>query len=293
LVKQDNNAEREILMNVGEFLKKRSKPSILIVGVVLVLFLGVIDVLTGPELSFSVFYLLAVYLVTWHISRWVGVLISLASAITWLIADFLAGHIYSHPLIPFWNMIVRLCFFLIMTYLLSELKTKLEWEQKSARTDPLTKIPNRRYFVDLAEMELARAHRHHYPLAVAYIDLDNLKLVNDRFGHATGDTLLSLVASTIQKNLRRSDVVARMGGDEFAILLPEAGGDFAQECLFGLRNLLADMMQEKKWPVTFSIGAITFIRLPDSVDEMIKRADDFMYSVKRSGKHMIKHEVFR
>jgi len=94
----------------------------IVLGASLVLLLGLIDLLTGKELSFSVFYLLPIYLVTWFAGRWPGLFISVLSASTWLTADLFAHGHYSHPLIPFWNMLVRLAFFLVTTYLLSELQ---------------------------------------------------------------------------------------------------------------------------------------------------------------------------
>jgi predicted signal transduction protein with EAL and GGDEF domain len=216
------------LVRVGSFLRERSNPWILTLGALLVLLLGAIDVLTGREISFSVFYLLPILLVTWLIGRRAGVSISLASAITWLASDYLAGYSYFHPLVPYWNMAVRLSFFLIITWLLSELRTTLQRERHLARTDALTNVANRRYFYDLAEMEIARALRYEHSFTVAYIDINHFKRVNDQRGHAFGDALLYLVASTIQSNLRGVDVVARMGGDEFAILLPETGSEYAR-----------------------------------------------------------------
>lgn len=259
----------------------------------MVALLGAIDVLTGGELSFSVFYLLPIFLATWLIGKGAGVLTSILSAITWLAADSLVAYEYSHALIPLWNMTVRLALFLITTYLLAELRIRLEQEKHSARTDPLTNIANRRYFYDLAEMEIAKGLRHGYPFTIAYIDLDNFKLINDSLGHQVGDRVLSLVATTIRDNLRTSDLVARVGGDEFAILLPQAGKESGQEVLARVRNQILGMMQENEWPVTLSIGVITFVRPPNSVDQLIKAADDLMYSVKHNGRDMMKHEVFQ
>jgi diguanylate cyclase (GGDEF)-like protein len=279
-------------VRVGSFLRKRSNPWILALGALLVLLLGAIDVLTGREISFSVFYLLPILLVTWLIGRWAGVSISVASAITWLASDYLAGHSYFHPLVPYWNMAVRLSFFLIITWLLSELRTRLQRERHLARTDSLTNVANRRYFYDLAEMEIARALRYEHPLSIAYIDINNFKHVNDQRGHAAGDALLCLVANTIQSNLRSVDVVARMGGDEFAILLPETGSEYAKETLARVRNVLLEAAGENEPSVTFSIGASTFLRPPDSVDEMLKSVDGLMYAAKHSGENIIRHEVY-
>lgn len=260
--------------------------------IALVLCVGVFDLWTGPELSFSIFYLLPVYLAVWLLDQWAGVLISVVSAVIWLAADFWAGHTYSHPLIPYWNAIVRLSFFLITTYLLARLKGQLKLERTLARTDPLTQVANSKHFYTLAEAEITRSRATGCPFTIAYIDVDDFKRVNDRLGHHGGDRLLCLIASTVQRNVRASDIVARVGGDEFALLLPVTAMDPAQKILSALKVQLAVEMQRQGWPITFSVGAVTFVQPPDSVDEMIRRADRLMYAAKSSGKDVIQHEVF-
>ncbi|MBI3014821.1 MAG: GGDEF domain-containing protein, partial [Candidatus Tectomicrobia bacterium] len=162
-----------------------------------------------------------------------------------------------------------------------------------ARTDSLTGVINRRYFFELAQRENSRAHRHKQPFTVMFIDLDNFKDVNDVSGHMTGDALLRLVGETMRKNLRQTDIIARLGGDEFAVLLPETGPEPSVHIVMRkLQENLLQVMEKNGWPVTFSIGAVTFLRPPSSVDEMIRLPDDLMYSVKGKGKNMIKYAVF-
>jgi diguanylate cyclase (GGDEF)-like protein len=281
------------LLEVREYLGKLPPSVVLISTAFLVLLLGVVDVLTGPEISLSVFYLFPILAATWLIDARAGAFVSVASAMSWRLADSLGGQVYSHPLIPYWNMLVRLGFFLTNTFLLSELQVRLRRERDSARIDPLTGIANRRQFYELAELQIARAGRHGEPFTVAYVDIDGFKGVNDRFGHATGDLLLSLAANTIQANLRAVDVIARMGGDEFAILLTHTEKEPAEEALLRVSSLLEGLARDREWPVTFSIGAVTFISPPSSVDEMIRTADDLMYAAKQSGKGIIRHEVRR
>jgi len=253
---------------------------------------GVIDHITGPELFVSIFYLLPIFLVTWFTERWMGVTISIVSAITWLITDFTAGHAYSYPAIPYWNMIVRLGTFLIMTLILSALKKALEHEKELARTDPLTGVANGRYFITLADMEINRARRYKHSFTVVYIDLDNFKTVNDQFGHSTGDALLRSVAHTIRNNIRATDIVGRLGGDEFAILLPETGPEPAEVITHKVQKVNLDVMQKNEWPVTFSIGVVTFVSPPSTVDEMLKISDGVMYAAKKTNKNAIKYKIF-
>ncbi len=133
-------------------LEQKSKLWIASSGFGLVLLLGVLDTLSGQEISFSVFYMLPIYLVTWHLGRWPGVAISIISALTWLLADYIAGGTPSHPLIPFWNMTVRLTFFLLMTYLLSELQETRQRRRKLERIffhDILNLVGSVRGFAEL------------------------------------------------------------------------------------------------------------------------------------------------
>jgi diguanylate cyclase (GGDEF)-like protein len=273
------------------YLSRQSKPLLIASGFVLVVLLGAIDYLTRSEISFSIFYLFPISLVTWFTNKWTGVLISVITSITWSVADWMVSSVYSHPAIPYWNATARLGLFLIVSYILSALKSALEREKKLARTDYLTGAANRRAFFELANIEINRARRYKHPFTIAYIDIDDFKIVNDHFGHNTGDTLLHSVVETINNNVRVSDVVARLGGDEFAILMPETGYESAQVVITRVQKNLLDVMQKIGWPVTFSIGVVTFISAPDSIDEVLKKADDLMYFVKNKGKNMISYEV--
>jgi diguanylate cyclase (GGDEF)-like protein len=189
-------------------------------------------------------------------------------------------------------MSVRLGTFLVITFLLSTLKHTLEHEKELARTDSLTGIANRRYLIELASAEINRAGRYKHPFTVVHIDLDNFKAVNDRFGHSAGDALLRLVGSTIRNNIRATDIVARFGGDEFVILLPETGPEPARVITDKIQKISLDLMQKNQWPVTLSLGVVTFIQPPSTVDEMLKISDGLMYAAKNNGKNAIRYELF-
>jgi diguanylate cyclase (GGDEF)-like protein/PAS domain S-box-containing protein len=165
----------------------------------------------------------------------------------------------------------------------------LEAEKKLARCDALTGLANRRAFYERAEQERKRAARYRRPLSLAYIDLDNFKHVNDTRGHEAGDQVLTTVAAIFGKNLRSEDMAARLGGDEFALLLPEAGDAAAAFVIHKVHRLLTAAMQAKNFPVTFSVGLVTFDPVPDKTEHMVQKADDLMYEVKRQGKNAIRH----
>jgi diguanylate cyclase (GGDEF)-like protein len=278
-------------MKLTQYLNRQSKPFCVLSCLALLFLIGIVDYLTGEEISFSVFYLVPVSLVSWRVSGWAGVLFCFLSAIVWFFADIVTGQKYSYFLIPYWNAFVRLCFFLIVSYLLSMLKNSLMREKLLSRTDSLTGLLNPRAFNESAQSEIDRSRRFKHPFTVAYMDLDNFKMVNDQLGHSVGDALLQSIAETIKKNIRVVDIIARLGGDEFIILLPETGNESSQVVFRKLQEKIMEVIQKNRWPITLSIGAITYINPLDTVDNMIKKADALMYSAKNSGKDKIIHEV--
>jgi diguanylate cyclase (GGDEF)-like protein len=271
---------------------KSSQSSLITLSLILLVLIGYLDVITGPEISFTIFYLLPISLAVWFVGRWAGVLISTASAMTWFAADWLSAAVYSHFAIPYWNAIVFFGFFLVITFILSALKTALLHEKELARTDDLTGVANRRAFFELADREVNRAGRYNRPFSMAYMDIDDFKLVNDLFGHSTGDNLLRSVTRIIKNNIRTTDTIARLGGDEFAILLPETEAEAARVVIGKVQKNLSEVMEKNGWPVTFSIGVVTHIRPPNNLDELIKKADALMYSAKNSGKNNIQYRIF-
>jgi len=284
-----------LINRIMQFFAQLEKPKLILIGYSWIAGFGIIDYLTGPELALSIFYLLPIMLVAWLVNRRAAVYISIVGAIVWLLADVLSREWYvppSIPWIPYWNAAVRLGFFVIVTYILSALKQSTDHEKERARTDYLTGVPNLRYFYELAEAELSRAHRYNRPLTIAYLDIDNFKLVNDRLGHAAGDLVLRKVAEAIRSNIRIIDIVARWGGDEFVMLFPETGPDTAHSVMERIQKGLRHIVQENKWPVTFSIGVFTCVKVPASIDAMVSAADRLMYSVKALGKDTVKYEVF-
>jgi diguanylate cyclase (GGDEF)-like protein len=286
-VPQDPNEQR----TVTAWLARLPRPATGVVGALLLALLGALDVATGPEVSFSIFYLVPVILVTWYADAPAGLVTALAAAVVWLAADRLEGTPYSAGWIMYWNSAVRLGFFAIIATLVARLHDTLAREQRAASTDRLTGIGNRRAFYAAAARELARAARHGRPMSVAYLDLDNFKAVNDDAGHAAGDRVLRAVAETIQTHLRLTDFVARLGGDEFAILLPETDPAAAPATMEKLRAHLRAEMRAGGWPITISVGVITWVRIEGSVDELVGAADRLMYDVKRTGKNGMRHVV--
>lgn len=258
-------------------------------GVGVAMVVGALDFLTGSELSFALFYLAAVALGAWRGGRGAGLSLAIVCAGIWFLADRAGGHEYSRPFIPYWNAAIRLGFFVVVALLLSALRKVLDREQEAARVDTVTTAANRRHFLERLDEELERCRRHQRPVSLAYIDLDHFKKVNDHLGHAVGDQVLQVVAKTLAERLRKTDTVARFGGDEFAVLLPETDADAARAAIDAVRSELLERMGDHGWPVTFSIGVVTSASGQVDVETFIREADELMYQVKREGKNRVLH----
>jgi diguanylate cyclase (GGDEF)-like protein len=161
--------------------------------------------------------------------------------------------------------------------------------RRAATTDPLTGAFNRRSFNDAAAREIARAQRYGRPLIVAMLDIDHFKKLNDTYGHDAGDTALCIISDFCRKTLRDQDMWARLGGEEFGILLIEtavAGASFALDRLReGVANL--DITAGgKTLHATVSIGAVEYHS--GDLDNALKRADQALYEAKESGRNRIR-----
>ncbi len=262
------------------------------ISFLLVAIIGAIDFATGYELSFSIFYTIPVGIVSWYAGKRLGFLACIISTITWLAADFTAGHQYSNSAIPIWNAGVRLGFFVIILFLLDRLRRSLDLQELLAQQDPLTGIMNARTFMRTCGLIIDLAARYGGSMALGYLDLDDFKRVNDSLGHSAGDQVLKAVATSLVKRLRASDFCGRLGGDEFAILLPETDLAGAHTFFTGLRENLVNLAVLNRWPVGFSIGVAVFPSISASPDDAIHFADGLMYKVKNSGKNGILFEEY-
>ena len=273
-----------------EYFSRQPKAFLTALEAILVLGVGWVDYITGPEYSLLLLYLIPVLTTAWFVGKWASVAISVESAAVLLVVDLVWQKFSSESVALYWNELSNLVFFLLVTYIIASLKSAFEREKLAAGTDSLTGVASRRHFYELADAEINRLKRYGHPFTVCYIDIDNFKQINDAFGHGEGDKLLSQIAESIRNNMRRTDVVGRLGGDEFALLMPETGEDVALNVV-GKVRALRDIAQKRGLTITLSIGMVIYLSPPDNVEEMIKRADALMYSVKTGGKNNVKYEV--
>jgi len=278
--------------NVLAKLSRLRRVQILALAVAGVGIVGACDYLTGFEVSMSLLYLAPVALAAWYAGRWAGVFVAVLSCLSWYSADLAAGNYYSHPLIPVWNSLVRLGFFLVCSLLLTTLRETLINERHLARTDALTGLYGRRAFEEKLEHDLALAQRLKSSVTLAYIDLDDFKGINDTRGHGAGDQVLQVTAQVLTKLTRRVDTAARLGGDEFALVLPDTDQAGAQQAIAHVVRELHAACLGAGHEVTCSIGAVTFCDTTVSASEAVAMADALMYEVKRRGKGAVAYNLF-
>ena len=264
---------------------------LIVVGFACTAVISFVKYLTGPEWALSAFYIFPIILVTWNAGIRMGVLISVVSAVSWLVADVMMLETFSFPLIPYINEMFRLVVFLVISMIIFKLKTAIENQKELAGTDPLTSVLNRRAFYTIADLELNSARRYQTTTSFLYLDVDNFKKVNDRHGHQMGDKLLCSVAESIKKNIRSIDVVVRFGGDEFGVLLTRTDAAASLQVVRKIKDNLLELVRRNGWPVTFSIGVATFPAPPETIDIMIDAADAQMYMAKQAGKNRIRQKT--
>ena len=146
---------------------------------------------------------------------------------------------------------------------------------------------NRRSFEIAAERERLRAARHGTVLSLAYLDIDHFKSANDRLGHHAGDKVLEEVAGAISRAVRGTDLFARVGGDEFVLLLPETDARESMTVAQRVRSAAAAAARRAGYPVALSAGIATFHYPPESVDAMLAAADSLLYKAKAAGRDRV------
>jgi diguanylate cyclase (GGDEF)-like protein len=279
----------DVLKKYFNYLESKGKTFNVVVGLICTVLLGVVDYLTVEELTLTLFYLMPISFVAWYTGRKAGIALALLCTLTWIIANNSAALAFFN----LWKIGTTFGFFVIIAILLSKLRQMFDNEQNLSQTDHLTGVVNRRAFLQILTKEVLRQSRNNLPLTLAYIDLDNFKDINDSYGHSTGDYILQLVGGTFTQSLRKSDTVARIGGDEFVILLPDVDQQSAQTVIPKIKDTVQSKTKQHRFEVTLSIGVLICLHPPETADEMITLADDLMYEVKKTGRNGIRYAVYK
>lgn len=250
----------------------------------LIAVVAMLDYLTGFEVSFFMFYALPIWVATWYQGLKVGIIYALIALIGWSLSAYYTDHHFSHPLIPYWNGGMRLGFFLFSAFTLNALNEKIRVESYNADYDILTGLLNARGFFERADIVHELLKRKNEAFALAYIDIDNFKKVNDTMGHHEGDHILQATGKIMKSAFRASDLTCRMGGDEFVVMLPRLNDGDLSRILHTLKDKLDSVSAEHDWPIGYSIGAQLFDSGQSDIKQAVQAADSLMYEVKKSGK---------
>jgi diguanylate cyclase (GGDEF)-like protein len=236
-----------------------------------------VDITTGRDLSLSLVYVSGVAFMSWVGSFRIG-LLGAAGAAAAVATDALvhadsAGVAASNA--------ATACILLVLVVaVVDRLRKSLDREANQARFDSLTGLANRRACEERAALELARLQRSGGALSVAYLDFDGLKQINDNRGHAAGDAALIHLARSAQSELRPTDLLSRIGGDEFVLLLPDTDYADATTVVKRIQRRLAEA--DGGEPASITVGLVTWRSAPQNLEQLFVEADALMYHAKRN-----------
>ncbi len=280
------------MKTIFHILDHRSSENIWLLSLLSIFVLSIVYGIVGRSFVLEPFYIFPILIASWYGSDKTGILLALISTmILILIRSLVFQHPFGIELILYYGVPYAFAYS-TAAFLITNFRNVHRIEVEAADTDYLTgACSSRSFYVELAN-ELVRSQRYGHVFSLAYIDIDDFKNINDTYGHARGDKVLIEVAGCLRSSLRQSDTVARLGGDEFACLLPETTLEDAKHAFHKASSLLQKSMDNRHWPVTFSVGVVTFEEIPNDIKEAVKVADDLMYSVKNKEKNNIAYKIW-
>ena len=263
-------------------------PSRYVSIVIILVFAAFADAFLGNSTSLDV-YLVLVACVSWFLGRFAGMCASLIALAVWVSVNHALSADSGYGLLSL-KLSVKGVILFTTCHLVLFAKSRMGKSTDELYTDVLTNIYTMKAFREIAEREIHRCSRYRHPFSIAYLDADNFNVLNKTIGHAAGDNLLVYMAETLRSNIRKSDILACMGGDNFVLLLPETGFEHAREALIKIKSKLDDTIAERGYSITFSIGMMTYTTPPASIDPVFAACEAVMFRVKASGKNAICHE---
>jgi len=252
---------------------------------------GLIQAATQANFALASAALLPVLAMAWFGGRTPGLIAAGLAAALWLGVDFTMGqHLYA-PWVPWANAATRLFVYALVALLAAEFRFQFDRERERVLQDHLTGLRNRRAFIADGQRETQRAQRHGLPLGVIFLDLDHFKQLNETQGHHRGDRALQETAQTLRDTLRATDCIARLSGDEFAILLPDRGWALALETALKLDTALRARLTGFP-PVTASLGLAWFCVADRTFPVMLRAAEELLYQAKKTGSGTVRSRRF-
>jgi diguanylate cyclase (GGDEF)-like protein len=310
---------QKFMVKLLGYFNKQDISFFILLGVFFSILIGIIDYVTLDFFVFE-FYLLPVALAVWFSGRNVGIFVAFVSVSAEIILDIITSFHHSHPWVHYSNFLLNFSFFMVIIYLLVFLKKTLEnlktvtevekiinkqlrseVEQRKrleaeiiktqeelrrlSITDSLTGLYNRRGFLSLAEQQIKVAKRNRQDIGLIFADLDNLKWINDNLGHKEGDSVLVEVANILKESFRESDVIARIGGDEFVVIAIQARKDSDNVITARLQKNLdrRNTKAVRNYKLSLSIGVVYYDTVqPRTIDELLSAADKLMFEQKQA-----------
>ncbi len=253
-----------------------------------------LDWATGPDLSLNGFYVLAICFAAWSLrvigGLVIGSIFGLSTVLLNGFGDGFAPHAEGLAAgVALWNLLMRGFWVAVITMLVAGFRRSYEAQRHRARTDDLTGALTKHAFRDHLDRSVTAGARRGFSLVMIYSDLDGFKAVNDRYGHGAGDEVLVAFADAAARAIRSRDVLARMGGDEFVMLLTVETADAGFVAAERVHRTVGTALARLPYPVTSSMGAIIVERLRQTDQAtLIEMADSLMYEVKSAGKNALR-----
>lgn len=247
--------------------------------------IGILDYGFGPGISLFLFYFLPIGIATWYADWMAGASCAMVANLPLLAELASTNYFAGRPGVVAWLLFMHSGSMLVVVYLLNRLSVLLAKEAGFARVDVVTGILNRRGFFERLQFTMLLTQRQQLCFALAFIDLDNFKAINDSCGHAEGDRVLRLAARIFEDAIRKTDVAARLGGDEFALLLHGVDRPRAAIFIADVQDAFRRAFQRDGLAVTCSIGCVVCDSSALVADDVVRAADSLLYEVKRRGKN--------
>lgn len=240
----------------------------------------VIDVLTPAHIRLHLLYIFPLACIALHCARLGLVVAAVFSAAAMQAFTFIIHHASLPELVT--DSIVSFAVTVLIVVLSRSLRENFLKIAKIAEYDSLTALRNRRSFSKSTMAEIARQTRYGGVFSLAIVDLDKFKELNDSKGHFAGDSALEIVARVLTRQTRNTDIIGRIGGDEFAILMPYTAKAACRQVCRNLMDIIATETKDAGFAVTASIGSVTFDQPPESLAIALQLADRAMYAVKNA-----------
>ena len=236
------------------------------------------------DIKLNVLYVFPLSAVIFHCARrWLGLIAFWLS----LVLQAVGASSYHSHVAMFSDIVGAVSASVLTMYLASFARNNYLRTLDQATKDPLTGLANRRAFAAIVELEASRLNRYGGMFSIAMLDLDGFKKLNDTKGHQAGDEALKLFADILLDKTRQSDTIARIGGDEFVVLMPNTPSEISKSFANDLCAAVAERMAAAGFEITTSVGCKTYTTVSGSIDELLSEADALMYVAKQSGKNRV------